>query len=518
LGKVERKHVDYSVDELLRMGMRFDLPSDHPEARCDATGARETRAARLSGEMLKIRDRDGHENCLIANPAQAAFQRLRGKHNIIVKARQMGITTWIAGRFFLKTITARGVLTVQVAQTREAAQSIFRMVQRFWECLPPELRKGPLKRSRANVGQMVFPELDSEFRVLTASDENAGRGLTVQNMHCSEVSRWPGDAAATLAGLRAALVPGGELVLESTPNGACGCFYEEWQNAEEKGMVKHFFPWWLEPAYVSAPVIDLNEEEEALVRAHGLTGGQIGYRRGLEASYRRLRVQEFAEDAESCFRTSGDCRFDIDILDQRLREVENPVEIRNSGHLHIFLPAQPNRDYIVALDPAGGGSTGDYAAVQVIDQQSGAQCAELRQRLRPLDLTRAAVSLAREYSTPGQPALMVVERNNHGHAVLAHLRDGEPYDLVYEQKGVAGWLTGSLSKATIIADLDSLLMHQPGLIRSKRLLEECRTFVNHPNGAQGAAHGSHDDCVMAFAIAQAVRKELLQSPNRKMKA
>jgi hypothetical protein len=35
--------------------------------------------------------------------------------------------------------------------------------------------------------------------------------------------------------------------------------------------------------------------------------------------------------------------------------------------------------------------------------------------------------------------------------------------------------------------------------------------VNHANGAMGAAHGTHDDCVMAFAIAQAVRRELLGS-------
>jgi hypothetical protein len=469
---------------------------------------------RLSGELLKIRDRDGWESRLIANPVQAAFQRRRGQRNIIVKARQMGITTWIAGRFFLKTITARGVLTVQVAQTKEAAQSIFRMVQRFWHCLPLEMRKGPLKRGRANVMQMTFPELDSEFRVLSASDENAGRGLTIQNMHLSEVSRWPGDAAATLAGLRAALVPNGELVLESTPSGASGCFYEEWQQADEKGVVKHFFPWWMEPTYVSAEVTDFSDEEAILVRDYGLTAGQIGYRRGLDATYRGMRVQEFAEDAESCFRTSGDCCFDIDTLDQRLREVENPVEIRNSGNLHIFLPAQPNRDYIVALDPAGGGSAGDYAAAQIIDLQTGAQCAELRQRLRPQELTRAAVALAREYSTPGQPALLVVERNNHGHGVLAHLQKGEPYDHVYEQKGVAGWLTGSLSKATMIADLDALLLDQPNLIRSRRLLEECRTFINHPNGAMGAAHGSHDDCVMAFAIAQAVRKERLGKGSR----
>ena len=127
-------------------------------------------------------------------------------------------------------------MTVQVAQTREAAEGIFRMVQRIWEGLPEELREGPLRRSVANAGQMVFPELDSEFRVVSAGDENAGRGLTIQNLHCSEVSRWPGDAAATLAGLRAALAPGGEMVLESTPNGAYGCFYEEWMRAGESGF------------------------------------------------------------------------------------------------------------------------------------------------------------------------------------------------------------------------------------------------------------------------------------------
>ena len=168
---------------------------------------------------------------LRANAVQREFERRRGRQNIVLKARQMGMTTWVAGRFFLKTITARGVLTVQVAHTREAAEGIFRIVQRFWECLPEELREGPLRRSVANAGQMCFPELDSEFRVVSAGDENAGRGLTMQYLHCSEVSRWPGDAGATLAGLRAALAPGGELVMESTPNGAYGCFYEEWGRA-----------------------------------------------------------------------------------------------------------------------------------------------------------------------------------------------------------------------------------------------------------------------------------------------
>src|SRR5580698_5167117 len=114
--------------------------------------------------LLRVRDREGVERPLKANAVQLAFERERGRQNIVLKARQMGITTWVAGRFFLKTVTEPGVLTLQVAQTREAAEGIFRMVQRFWECLPEDLREGPLRRSKANVGQMCFPEVDSEFR------------------------------------------------------------------------------------------------------------------------------------------------------------------------------------------------------------------------------------------------------------------------------------------------------------------------------------------------------------------
>ncbi len=88
----------------------------------------ETLRAAAAG-LLRVRDREGVERPLQANAVQRAFERECGRQNIVLKARQMGITTWVAGRFFLKTITARGVMTVQVAQTREAAEGIFRVVQ-----------------------------------------------------------------------------------------------------------------------------------------------------------------------------------------------------------------------------------------------------------------------------------------------------------------------------------------------------------------------------------------------------
>ena len=484
------------VEELLTLGRRMDM---YPlRLQGESTGVW------LAKTLLKVRDREGVEQALLANAAQRGFEARRGRQNIVLKARQMGMTTWVAGRFFLKTITGRGVLTVQVAHTREAAEGIFRVVQRMWECLPEDLREGALRRSKANAGQMCFAELDSEFRVVSAGDENAGRGMSIQNLHCSEVSRWPGNAGATLAGLRAALAPGGEMCLESTANGAYGCFYEEWEGAAERGMVRHFFPWWMERAYVASGVTDWSEDERALVEAHGLTAEQVGFRRELERTYRGLRAQEFAEDAASCFRATGECCFDVEAVERRLGEVPEAFSVRRGGALLVWLPPVAGKEYLVCVDTAGGGADGDFAAVQVIERETGLQCAELRQRLGTLELAKVSAELAREYGG----ALVVVERNNHGAGVLAYLDGVERYGRVYEQAGVAGWLTTAGSKPGMVSRMGALLVEAPWLFYSRRLLGECRTFVTGVGGRTGAASGSHDDCLMAMAVGQAVRAEL----------
>jgi hypothetical protein len=54
-----------------------------------------------------------------------------------------------------------------------------------------------------------------------------------------------------------------------------------------------------------------------------------------------------------------------------------------------------------------------------------------------------------------------------------------------------------------------LLVDKPELFNSERLLRECRSFVRLANGRSGAQSGAHDDCVMAMAVAHAVRAEFL---------
>jgi len=460
----------------------------------------------LAERLLLVRTKEGGTARLTANAVQQAFERRRGRRNIVLKARQMGLTTWAAARFFLKTITQPGTLTLEVAHTQEAAEEIFRIVYRFLDWLPEELREGPLRTSRANVRQLVFPEMDAQYRVVSAGDRNAGRGLTVQNLHCSELARWPGDPAETLAGLRASLAPGGELIVESTPEGVGGCFHDEWQRAGETGMVRHFFPWWMEPRYRAKAVDEasLTEEERELRARKRLDLEQIAYRRQIRADFRGLARQEFAEDEESCFLASGESVFELDVIEERLKVAPEAMERRRNGELELWLPPVKGKKYLVAVDPSGGGCLGDYSVAEVLEMETGLQCAEFAGHLGGLELAKLITGLAAEYNG----AWLVVERNNHGTGVLALAETNCGYRRIYGQGGQAGWLTTSVSRPAVLGRLAAALVEEPGLFQSRKLLGECRSFVRLANGGTGARAGTHDDRVMAMAIGLAARAEL----------
>ncbi|HXY78865.1 MAG TPA: hypothetical protein VEH47_08625 [Candidatus Acidoferrales bacterium] len=455
--------------------------------------------------MLRIRRKGLGIGLIELNRAQQEYSAKCTQRNIVLKARQVGVTTYVAARFFIQTITRPGTLTVQVAHTEDSAEAIFTIVRRFWEKLPGRMRRGALRTSRSNVRQLVFPALDSEYRVETA-DDNAGRGMTIHNLHCSEVSRWPRGGRETLASLRAAVVPEGEIVLESTANGAAGVFYEEWQKAEETGYTQHFFPWWYDTSYVEdlrkVKVDELTPEEEALVAQHGLKRRQIAWRRKTWRTMRGQAAQEYAEDPVSCFLASGECVFDLEAIERAAALAGQAVESQENGRLLVWFPPSDGRQYVIGVDTAGGGSEGDYACAQVIERGMGLQCAELHGHFPPFELARRVAALGRRYEN----ALVAVERNNQGYGVLAHLKDLH-YDNLYEQGGQEGWLTSVVTRPVMIENLAAVLVEEPGLFHSPRLLEEMKTFVRHGDGRTEAAEGAHDDCVMAMAIALGVRRE-----------
>lgn len=87
-------------DELARFGMILDQSPASLRGR--------TVGMLLAEKLLLVRTREGQAAQLKANTAQRAFERRRGERNIVLKARQMGLTTWVAARFFSGRLPGRG--------------------------------------------------------------------------------------------------------------------------------------------------------------------------------------------------------------------------------------------------------------------------------------------------------------------------------------------------------------------------------------------------------------------------
>jgi hypothetical protein len=202
--------------------------------------------------------------------------------------------------------------------------------------------------------------------------------------------------------------------------------------------------------------------------------------------------------------------FELAAIETRMKDTPEPVALRRNGELEIWLPPLSGKEYLVAVDPAGGGNEGDYSAVQVIEMETGLQCAEFAGHVGGLELAWLVAKLALEYNR----AWLVVERNNHGSGVLAHVETSCKYARVYMQGGQPGWLTNSVTRPAVLGRLDAALVEQPERFQSRRLLSECRSFVRLPNGGTGARAGTHDDRVMAMAIGLGARAELLGKASR----
>jgi hypothetical protein len=272
-------------------------------------------------------------------------------------------------------------------------------------------------------------------------------------------------------------------------------------------MVRHFFPWWMERQYRTKAVDEasLTNEERDMMEQKLLDLEQIGFRRQIRADFRSLARQEYAEDCESCFLASGDSVFELAAIEARLATVTEPIEVRKNGELEIWLPPLKGKQYLVAVDPAGGGSEGDYSAAEVLELETGLQCAEFAGHVGGLELARLLTGLAAEYNQ----AWLVVERNNHGSGILALIESVCGYKKVYQQKDQAGWLTTVMSRPAALGRLGAALVEQPECFQSRKLLAECRSFVRRPNGGSGARPGTHDDRVMAMAIGLGAREELV---------
>ena len=162
----------------------------------------------------------------------------------------------------------------------------------------------------------------------------------------------------------------------------------------------------------------------------------------------------------------------------------------------IFRLPVPGGFYVVGVDPAEGNPTSDESALTVLDGDTGEQMAVLSGRFQPGVIAAYADRIGEFYNG----ADVIVERNNHGHAVLLWLSENSDLRLLAGRDGRRGWVSSVASK-TILYDA---LTH--GLRDGKLSVHDAET-IRQVGALEGsslrAPVGDYDDRSDALALAWA---------------
>lgn len=193
----------------------------------------------------------------IPNRAQRRLMERLWHRNVLLKARQLGMTTLVSILWLDHATWNDNQLCVQVAQTREDAEAIFKgKVLLAYDNLPEPIKL--LRKEKTRSKTELELSNGSIIRVATSA-----RGGTPHRLHISEMgkiaAKFPDKAEEIVTGGFPAVPIDGVLIVESTAEGQDGHFKSMVDTAMElaesgvklnpKQMRFHFFPWWEEPAY-----------------------------------------------------------------------------------------------------------------------------------------------------------------------------------------------------------------------------------------------------------------------------
>jgi hypothetical protein len=197
---------------------------------------------------------------------------------LIVKGRQLGISTYLQARYYWRLWRSKWALQAFILTHEDrATQNLFGMAQRFHDNMPDGLKPGTVA---ANAKELVFADTGCGYQVATAGAKEVGRSATIQLLHGSEVPSWP-NAENHIAGLFQALSkgPGSEGVLEATAKGIGNVFHRI-AMAAVRGDSEYeavFIPWFWGEDYEKPCPESFTPSPEWLEygQLHGLTWEQL---------------------------------------------------------------------------------------------------------------------------------------------------------------------------------------------------------------------------------------------------
>lgn len=179
------------------------------------------------------------------------------------------------------------------------------------------------------------------------------------------------------------------------------------------------------------------------------------------------------------------------------------------GACRIYAEPEKKRRYVIGADTAGEGS--DWFAAQVIDADTCQQIAVLHQQTDADLFAQQLYWLGKLYNW----ALVapevnfdptVVDKLVDWHYPRLYMRQKED-DITERVRLSYGYRTDKLNRPVAIAELIELMRDHPECVSDRATLEEMMSFVRNGHGRAEAAEGSHDDLIMALAIALYVRAQ-----------
>jgi len=276
----------------------------------------------------------------VAEIADAQLRSTGRVRIIILKARQEGLSTWVAARLFWRCSLwpfRRGMV---LADKLKRTHLLYDIYEVFRDRMPP----GGMPHLVASSQSELAWATGSRLSVDTAGDVDIGRAGTIHLLHASEVASYE-HAEDVWISLGGALAKGAgsEAYLESTAKGVGNLFHRLWLQAvaRDSNWKAVFLPWFIHEEYALADVpaaladaiassddpfereaqdtgILWPEVESGDGRRHKLTISQLAWRRreiaDTYAGDERAFRQENPATAREAFLVSGATFFDADAL------------------------------------------------------------------------------------------------------------------------------------------------------------------------------------------------------------
>lgn len=216
-----------------------------------------------------INDKQGKRVKFKLNWAQQELFENSWYCNVILKARQLGISTYLCLLFLDRCLFNSNKAAGIIAHTQDDAQALFRRVKLAYDCLPNEFKES-IKAENDSASMLTFSN-GSSLRVGMSL-----RSSTFQYLHISEFgkicAKFPDKAQEIVTGSLNTVAPGQYIFIESTAEGKSGPFYEICKQAQKdkeigKQLTKldfrfHFFPWFKEPSYRIGNIYPISEEHQ----------------------------------------------------------------------------------------------------------------------------------------------------------------------------------------------------------------------------------------------------------------